>query len=210
MVRSRRLTRRRQRLNSAKTIMRRMDNLDHGVQFTPSADPPAWASAPWWPLTLVTRVTKTTAFTGKVIHSLLLLNTGLASYQNPSTKVTPQFNLRVQTVRAWHLLRLPLTLDIYTGLGATCRKLKQLNDIGSPLNYSKLAWRFGKSSFAKLDMECSSSEDTIFSISGTLSATDMAVVYIQLLVQLSGVPAASYQIGIGADQVADQMACTTL
>jgi len=190
---ARRFRRRPVRTNN---IIRRVNNIDFGVEFHPPYDQPSWASAPWWALTIVSNATaKSTTFTGKALHALIIASLNLSAFVN-TAKVTPSFNIRVQTVRIWGLERQPITLEIYDNSTAGCRKLKQLNDRGSPIHYSCLGWRFGKASYAMLNTDCASDDTTIFSV-GQSADNHPISVYVQLLIQLQGIPAVSHSHPVG-------------
>lgn len=189
MARQRRNSRRNRRLGRVRTtnIVRRVSNVDIGVEFRPTFDQPSWASAPWWPITLVAESKAAeTNYTGSVIHALLLKSLNLSDFKGPEAK-PPGFNMRFLTVRIWGMDRQPLTLDIYDNSTSGCRKLKQLNDRGSPVHYSCLGWRFGKSSFAMLNTECMKDDQPVFSI-GQPTATTKIAVYLQCLIQRQSVP----------------------
>lgn len=185
---------RRTRRGTARTsnIIRRVNNLEQGVEFKPSFDQPSWASAPWWPLTLVANATAaSTTFSAKVIHALLTKSTNFPG--------TVAFNLRILTVRVWGLDRQPITLDVYDNSIGGCRKLKQLNDRGSPIHYSCLGWRFGKASYAMLNTDCGKDDMAIFTVAQPAAepATKVAV-YIQTLIQLTGVPDVATAVNLGS------------
>jgi len=187
MNRGRRAPRRRNRGTvRTSTIVRRVSNLDTGLEFTPSLDQPSWASAPWWPITVVSEVkVESAGYTGAVLHSLVLKSLSLEGFKLGDKKIT--FNMRVLTVRIWGLSRQPITLDVYDNSSSGCRKLKQLNDRGSPIHYSRLAWRFGKASYAMLNTECVDDNSPIFVVAQPSTSTIVSV-YVQLLIQRQGVP----------------------
>lgn len=190
MPRNRRILQRKNRRTArTSTIVRRVTNIDIGVEFKPSLDQPSWSSAPWWPITVVSEASLTkTPYTGVVLHALVIKSLALENFKNGTELVA--FNLRVLTVRAWGLDRQPITLDVYDNSNSGCRKLKQLNDRGSPIHYSCLAWRFGKASYAMLNTDCSKDKLPIFEVSQPTASTKISV-YVQLLVQRQGVPAAA-------------------
>lgn len=190
MARSSRTQQRQRRRTATKSaaVARRVQNADIGVEFKPSLDPPSWAGAPWWPLTVVAIATKAAPFSFEVIHALVLKSLSLDGFVKGTSNV--EFNIRVLTVRVWGNNKQPITLDVYSNTSSGCRKMKQLNDRGSFMHLSHLAWRYGKSSYAMLETGCSSMKTDVFSIDGQLSDTNTATVYIQLLIQRSGIGAA--------------------
>jgi len=181
MVRVNRSVRRQRRPVRTRQIIRRIENSDIGCEFKPSLDPPAWASAPWWPLTVVLTHSADSNITAQAIHAAVLVSLNLDAFANtakPPQKVT--FNMRLLTVRAWGLNKQPITLGIRTGNSAG--PIKLLNDRGSPIHYSRLAWRFGRASFAMLDSESSSDRTVLYSIGGG-TPDGKVLSYVQLLVQ---------------------------
>lgn len=170
------------------TIARRVENIDIGVEFKPTLDQPRWTSAPWWPITVVSDIAAPTSYSFKVLHALVLTSLNLDKFKEGTKTIV--FNVRVQTVRVWGLNRQPITLEIFSNSPVGCKKMKQLNDRGSPIHYSHLAWRFGRSSFAYLETGCDTDDTTVFSVSGALDASNKASVYVQLLVQRQGIAGA--------------------
>lgn len=204
MVRQRtnRSTRRRLPLRT-KNIVRRVSNIDIGVEFKPPLDQPPWTSAPWWSLTLVSNATaSSTNFTGQVIHALVLKSLALTEYKSGTNTI--KFNLRILTVRIWGLDRQPITLDIYDNSNSGCRKLKQLNDRGSPIHFSCLGWRFGKASYAALNTDCQNDTTSIFTVGQPSGSTKIAV-YIQTLIQVQGVPSVTDILAASFEPVADAL-----
>lgn len=174
--------RRNARLGRTSALIRRVEHSDIGVEFVPTLDPPDFSPAPWWPITVPVTISKQTIFTWKLIHDLLLSVLGLTSVKDLA------FNMRAQTVRMWGTAKQPITMEIFALSSATCRKIKQISDRGTPIHYSRLGWRFGRSSFAMLDVGCGTSEVTLFTTGGKLADDNQALIYLQLLIQVRGVP----------------------
>lgn len=184
MARSSRNRRSRRKPIRASAIVRRALHSDIGVQISPGIDPPPWASAPWWPITITSIATKAVSYTWELLNATLLSSLKLVDLKSPDGKQI-QFNLRVNMVRIWALDNKPITMDIFANSGATCHKIRQLNDMGSSTRYPRLGWRFGKSSFAMLDVGCPTSQQSVFAVGGP---STKILCYIQMLIQLEGVP----------------------
>lgn len=118
-----------------------IDRIDLGVKFTPSADPPEFSRAPWWPVTLVFAPTQPETYNYSHIAKALETFFGLAFKDKDGKEVFP-FIVRPQTVRMWGLAKQAINLEIYEILGKTHR-VKQLADMGSGINFSRLGWRYG-------------------------------------------------------------------
>lgn len=184
MARARQNRRRGVPRRAVATVARRVSHIDTGVQFQCSSDQPPWTAAPWWPLTAVTNATaKSTTFSFKTIHALVLTSLGVT---------TASFNIRVLTVRAWGLDKQPITMTVY-GSGSKCSTLAQINDRGSFMHYSRLAWRFGKASFSTLDTGCASDDTNVFKLD---QASGKTSVYLQLLIQPATVPVVTLYRGL--------------
>lgn len=179
MVRVNRSARRPRRPVRTRQIIRRIENSDIGCEFRPSFDPPAWASAPWWPFTVVLSHSVDSSVSATTLHAAVMVALNLDGFNN-SSKQSVSFNLRLLTVRVWGLNKQPITLGIRTGNSAG--PIKLLNDRGSPIHYSKLAWRFGRASFAMLDSESSNDKTVLYTVGGA-SAEGKVLSYVQMLIQ---------------------------
>lgn len=173
------------RTRAAPKIKRVVQRLEHGTRFVPSSDPPNWTQAPWWPLTLVSHESSPTLYSGAILHEGICISLGIPKLPDQARAI--KFNIRLITVRAWGLAKQAFTLDVYDEFGDN-RKLAQLADMGSPIHYSRLGWRFGLTAVANtIDPD---SKTVLFNVDGDITSTSKVMVYIQLLVQVSGVPAA--------------------
>lgn len=194
MIRRRGNRRFRRRPTRTRNLVRRISDIGIGAELKPSFDQPSWVSAPWWPLTLVSETTSTSVnYTGESLHALALVSLALGEFKNGDKSVG--FNIRILTVRAWGLDRQPITLTIYCNGETGCRKLRQLNDRGSPIHYSCLGWRYGKASFSTLNTECANDTTVIFQL--TQTEQKRISVYVQVLLQRKDVPPANLARAVG-------------
>lgn len=179
-----------------KHFVRSVHRIELGTELKPSVDPPAWISAPWWPLTVTSACTKPTSFSPVVIHALVLKSLDLDTFKRiKDSKITdesPAFRYRFVDIRVWGLAKQPLTLNI-PRLNSIGTRVKQLNDLGSAVNYSRLGWRFGLDSQLAVDY---SDTDEVFSVSGSITGAKRAMVYIRLMIQRIGVGPAAEQAAL--------------
>lgn len=180
MVRNNARRRRTTRANAStpRRLKRAVDRIETGVRFVPSADPPEYSRAPWWPLTVVDSITEATQYTYKTLMTGILTAMGYTAAQQ--TAVGANFyEVRVQTVRVWGLAKQAISLSPQEIVGAGTHRMRQLADMGSGINFSRLGWRFG--SVSRIDPNVN--EDVyICHVGGDLSATKKALVYFQVLV----------------------------
>lgn len=183
----------RRRRRAPRHFTRSVKRIEFGTTMTPPPDPAQWISAPWWPITITAHITKDTTFTGEVIHALLVNAINTDGYIKTDTSGTHKvtFRIRVINVRIWGLSRQPITL-IINRVNAIGSEVKQLNDFGTPINYSRLGWQYGLDSQVSLSHD---DTDPVFSVKGTVNANNQVLVYIHLLCQREGIAEASVQIG---------------
>lgn len=190
MVRSQRRRSNRGANRNTRRIRRVVSQLDYGVKFVPSVDPPEYSRSPWWSFTLVSKPEKLTTYGYDLIQEGLLASMGWSSIMSAAptpAKITNPFCFRIQSVRVWGLEKQAISLDVNEVVGTTHR-IKQLADMGSGINFSRLGWKFGVA--AQIDPGTSldvSKEHPLFTVGGT----GKMLVYIQLLFSNAGAPYAS-------------------
>lgn len=170
---------------NVKHLVRSIHRVELGVEITPPPDPPSWTSAPWWPLTITGTAVKTAAYTPVAIHAWILKELQLSEYQKSGAAIP--MRLRFVDVKIWGLVRQPITLNIprLTNIGT---RIKQLNDRGTTLNFSRLGWRYGLDS--ELAVDCTDT-DEVFSIDGQIDSNHPVLIYLRVLYQLSSIKGAS-------------------
>lgn len=170
-----------------------------------SPDPPNYVAAPWWPVTVLVKITGSGNFTGEEIYNQVIINLALTDYKYvkpPKSSVDvglpravcrplPQaadgdnipLTMRLDSVRAWSLDKGAIQLAICDFIDGN-RYMKEINDLGSALNYGRVGYTFGciprYNAFSKAD------KDTLFYVS-TATASAAALVYINLHVRISDV-----------------------
>lgn len=168
------------RPQASKHLKRMIDRIDYGVKFVPTADPPEFTRSPWWPVTIVFKPDTAATFNYKSVADALHVFFGVKRFPNPSddTKSFYPFLIRPQTVRMWGLDKQSINLEVYEIVGGGKHRTKQLADMGSGMNFSRLGWRYG----AAAQFDPNSSEDTpIFSV----TPNGKVIVYLQALICLA-------------------------
>lgn len=176
--------RRRQMSNGVRRLKRAVDRIETGVRFVPSADPPEYTTAPWWPLTVVDKITAPKQYTYKILMTGILTQMGLTPAQQTALTST-FFEVRIQTVRVWGLAKQAISLNPQEIVGAGTHRVRQLADMGSGINFSRLGWRYG--TVSRIDPNVN--EDVyIFHVGGDLTKDQPALVYIQVLIAVAAAP----------------------
>lgn len=179
---NRRPRQRRPAANQPRRLRRAIDRIDYGVKFVPGPDPPEFARAPWWSATLLFTSTVTKDFTyGDLTDGILTLMGGPAfTYKDKDGKVhsiTDPFVIRPQTVRVWGLKKQSINLNVYEIVGKEHR-VKQMADLGSAINFSRLGWRFGVAA----NIDVGTNETTrLFGV----ETSDAVLVYVQVLFSMT-------------------------
>lgn len=182
MVRARRSSKKPS--GSSKRIKRTVNRLETGVKFTPSVDPPEYAAAPWWPMTIVDKITAEKQYKFSDIATGLLKMMGMTDIQIKSL-TTGFFEIRVQTVRVWGTAKQAIALRPAEILGAGTHRIRQLVDLGSGINFSRLGWRYG----AVSRIDPNKNEDTyICHVGGEISADKPVLVYFQVMFAVAAAP----------------------
>lgn len=176
---------------NVKHLVRSIHRVELGVQLTPPIDPPSWASAPWWPLTVTATASKAGSYTTNTIYLLTLKCLTLDGYKSTSNTLLP-LRFRYSEVRIWGLARQPITLCV-PRLNSIGTRVKQLNDRGSAINFSRLGWRYGLDS--ELAVDCTDT-DEVFSIDGDISDNNKVLIYIRLLFQIATIPGAARSVSV--------------
>lgn len=170
-----------------RSVKRIVDRIDYGVKFTPGPDPPEYARAPWWSITLVATTTDSDTYTWETISGGILMAMGASALYDtakPAKAITDPFMIRLQTVRVWGLDKQPISLNVYDLTGQS-HLVKQLTDMGSAINYSRIGWRFGVN--AQIDPGDSTSKSSLFTVTGH----GKMLVYVQVLFCRKDAPVAS-------------------
>lgn len=153
-----------------------------GVRFVPPVDPPEYVSAPWWPFTLILIATGDEAVTAKIMYDQVLQQLDLKKFV--SGTATVPLEMRLDSVRAWGLAKQPIQLSVYDRLGKHHR-LAELSDYGTPINYSRVGWRFG--SLAHSDALGSTETETLYEVSGGSTANKI-LIYNHILIRIPNAP----------------------
>lgn len=178
---------------SNKHLVRSIHRIEMGSEIKPSLDPPTWVSAPWWPLTITATAVKPASYTVQAMYALVLKNLNLAGFMDDKKKLI-QFRLRFNDVRIWGLNRQPITLNI-PRLNNIGTRIKQLNDRGTPTQYSRLGWRYGMDSELAIDP---TDPDVVFEVQGDVSDANKVLIYVRVLIQLIGIPGAATLASFGS------------
>lgn len=185
---------------STKHLVRSIHRVEMGVEIKPSPDPPTWVSAPWWPLTVTARAVKATAYSSVAIFALVLKSLSLSDYKNTNKQLVT-FRMRYIDVRIWGLAKQAITLNI-PRINAIGTRIKQLNDRGSATQYSRLGWRYGMDSELAVD---ATDNDCVFEVQGDVSTDNSVLIYLRLLVQLTGIPGAATLVKQELSDLPDQL-----
>lgn len=175
----RRPSRGRRTPNSPRRLRRAIDRIDYGVKFVPGPDPPEFSTAPWWPITLVFRIDAVKTFHFSDLQKALYTAFGVTQFiGEASAEITSPFEIRPQTIRVWGLAKQGINMDITEIIGAGTHRVKQLADMGSGINFSRLGWRYGLA--ANIDPNVAEDKIPIAAI----IPNGKALVYIQVLFAL--------------------------
>lgn len=186
MVRRRtRAARPNRRVTSMPSRVRRIvSRMETGRKITPPTDPPEFNPAPFWPYTLVVKHDKGETVKTDAIHASLLTSLG-------SDFSAAKFSFKVLSVRTWGLNKQPIKLTVYEQINGS-HQICNMSDYGGAVSFSRVGYRFGLSS--KIDVHTKEDATPVFAVSGTLSTTDMALTYIQLLIRVLSPPAPKDQV----------------
>lgn len=171
------------RRNRPSRFTRSVNRAAHGIRFTPSFDPPDYAAGPWWPITVVLGSTSDTRFNMNSVYTAALTQLSWQNYYKENTKENVPMELRLLSVRAWGLDKQPIQLTIYDRLGSG-QKLAELSDYGTPVQYSRLGWKFGNVSTQ--DSVVWSDTNVLFEV--TTSSTGKVLIYVQALIRTTNSP----------------------
>lgn len=165
--------------------LRRMVNrVSLGSRIVPTTDPPEYTAGPWWPLTIVDTVAGDKDFTPTYLHSGILAALNLTGAKdakgNPLT-----FKFRLLSVRAWGMAKQPIQLAVTETHGTSSNWVKEINDFGSPINYSRVGWRFGDVFTHRVFS--STETQSLFQVAES-GSTDKILVYIQVLMRVPNAP----------------------
>lgn len=163
------------RSQTPRHLKRIIDRIDYGSKFVPSADPPEFSRTPWWPVTLVFRPTEPATYQYAHVAKALTIFFGVKSFIDNKDKLFNPFLIRPQTVRMWGLEKQAINLEVYEIIGSGKHRVKQLADMGSGINFSRLGWRYGAS--AQIDPNNDEAVG-IFSV----TPNGKAIVYLQALI----------------------------
>lgn len=174
MVRSN-VTRRRRtgrRNLPTRRVVRAIHRAETGVRFTPPSDPPDYSRAPWWPLTLVDRLSADKKYTFADLHTGV--NAALKF-----VKTDKQWSIRVLSVRIWGLSKQAIALSPFEIVSGSSHTVAQLADQGSGINFSRLGWRFGAA--ARIDPNVNENL-AVCTVNGNITDKNPVLVYFQLLI----------------------------
>lgn len=179
----------RRRLAPVRRLGRMMHRQTKGFEIVPPNDPPAYVSAPWWPITAVFVTTSgDNQCTTANIRDQILAQLDFKQYKAQDSKqqwtVPIDLELRVLSVRAWGTGLKPIQLTIYDHLGGKHR-IAEISDYGTSIHYSKCGWKFG--SIGTSDALRITDSDVIFEVTGG-SADNKVLVYVQTLVRTPNAP----------------------
>lgn len=168
---------------NASRIRRVINRSTHGMRITPSVDPPDYAAGPWWPITVIMKASSDSSATAASIYDQILKQLAWDGYAN-AAKATVPLLIRVLSVRAWGLGKQPIQLGVYDHLGGK-HQLAEISDYGTPLNYSRVGWKFGN--IGVNDAMKSTEKDIIFAVSGA-TADNAILCYVQCLIRTEQAP----------------------
>lgn len=189
MVNGQRRNRRRRQASTSRVgrstrIRRIVNRTSLGTRILPSVDPPEYTAGPWWPLTIVDSVKGDTQYTGKKIHEGILALLGLTGAKQADS--TPlNFKFRLLSVRAWGLAKQPIQLSVTETHSTSTNWVKEINDFGTPLAYSRVGWRFGDVFVHQVHSYQDTS--TLF-FTGESGTEDKILLYIQVLIRVPNAP----------------------
>lgn len=168
----------RARAITTRRIKRTVDRLEVGMQFVPTVDPPNYSSAPWWSITIVDNIKTTTSYKSDNIIDGLYKTLGFSDAQAKS--LTKDFFIfKPLSIRVWGRAKQPIQLIAYDIVSNSTHRVKQMSDLGSGVNFSRLGWRFGVAS--KIDPLGAETVINVAAVDGDLSATSPATVYLQII-----------------------------
>lgn len=173
----------RRRAATASRLRRLVNRVSLGARITPSTDPPVYTAGPWWPLTLVDSVAGDTDFTPEYIHKGILDMLSLTGAKIGEKALV--FKFRVLSVRAWGMAKQPIQLAVTETHGTKSNWVKEINDFGTPVNYSRVGWRFGDVFIQRVFT--STETQTLFQVAQA-GTTDKILVYIQVLIRVPNAP----------------------
>lgn len=157
-----------------------------GVPIHPSADPPSYSSAPWWPFTLAVKVASDTQLYSQNIYTETLKALGLSEYIKD--KLTLPLEFRILSIRVWSLKKEePIQLAVYDHLGSK-ERICEINDFGTPIRYAKVGWKWGSigTNDALVPVADPLKDNVVADIS--LAQGSRALVYLQLLLRVQNTP----------------------
>lgn len=172
------------RTNRTGRLKRVVNRTTLGMRIIPSLDPPEYAAGPWWPLTLVDIAKGDVDYTPKKIHQGILTMLDLTGYTKGATTEL-NFKFRVLSVRAWGLAKQPIQLAVTETHSNTSNWVKEINDFGTPLGYSRVGWRFGDI-FVHRVFDYTEAQ-SLFQVAES-GSTDKILVYIQVLIRVPNAP----------------------
>lgn len=118
------------------TRFRRQEHrLQNGYGIKGKSDPPPFTPAPWWPLTVILKLTGSTKITPKIISTQL-------QKQLPQFPQTAKsYQLRIQSVRLW-LASFPVSMRVNSTING--RTIKELTDYPTPFQFAHVGWKYGE------------------------------------------------------------------
>ena len=146
-------------------------------------------------MTVIFSLSKATEISALSIYNNIIAQLGLLQYLGPIPDTWPAakpkdiapipLTFRLLSVRVWGLGRQPIQLAIFETQN-TDHLIKELNDYGDPIRFSRVGWKFGD--VAVYD---GLSKETygLFQVSGTLNDANKALVYCQVLLRVQNAPA---------------------
>lgn len=173
-----RRTGRPRRAQTPRHLKRIIDRLDYGCKFVPSTDPPEFSRSPWWPVTLVFRPEAVSSYSYRNIQDALKVFFGVKEFKDSTDAVFDPFLIRPQTIRMWGLEKQGINLEVYEIIGAGTHRVKQLADMGSGMNFSRVGWRYGAS--AQIDPNKAETVP-VFAV----TPNGKSLIYLQALICLS-------------------------
>lgn len=194
MVNTNRQTNRRRgnrRTNRTGRLKRMVNRTTLGMRIVPQLDPPEYSAGPWWPLTVVDVTAGDVDYSPSKIHAGILALLNLTGYKKDTTNL--EFKFRVLSVRAWGLAKQPIQLAVTETHSTTSSWVKEINDFGTPLGYSRVGWRFGDIFVHRVFS--SNETQSLFQVAES-GKTDKILVYIQVLIRVPNAPDPSLVRGI--------------